>query len=242
MPGELNNILTIEEVTMNGHEKEYLDTLTNILPTMKAEQLKELLLGIEASFPEGEDFRHHVFIKLAERGFYAEAQESKNIPLYSVGFDDPEDYEMLTEWHDPDRYLSRGLTLEEVVRDEVEDIIDGGMVDNGIGHYEYGGCPGYHSQVDYEYSVNEKEVEWFENFAELMTDKELAEHLANVEYEGASVSINEGKETVALTVSNVKATSITPTTLNYSGKVDGEWKITATRKMYKYWFSATVGE
>lgn len=242
MPGELNNILTIEEVNMNGHEKEYLDTLTNILPDMEAEQLKELLLGIEVSFPEGDDFRSHVFIKLAERGFYTEAQEAKNIPLYDISFDDPKETERLTEWHDPDRYLCGGTTLEDVVDDEAANIVDGGWVDNGIGHYEYGGCPGYHTQVDYEYSINAVDVEWFEHLAELMTDKELAEHLAGIEEEGASVSIKDGDDIAYLTVSNVKATSITPVTLNYSGKVDGEWQITATRTLYRYWFSATVGE
>ena len=242
MPGELNNILTIGEISMDGHQTEYMETLTYILPDMEEEKLKELLLGIDVSFSEGADFRSHVFIKLAERGFYTEAQEAKNIPLYDISFDEPKVIKLTMEWHDPDRYLCGGMTLEEVVRDEASNIVDGGWVDNGIGHYEYGGCPGYHTQIDYEYEIRAKEVEWFENFSLLMTDEDLADYLATIADEGASVSIKDGDDIAYLTVSNVKAISITPVTKTYRGKVDGEWQITATRKMYKYWFSATVGE
>ena len=145
---------------MDGHQTEYMEALTHILPTLHEEVLKELLLDIEVSFSEGEDFRHHVFVKLVERGYMQEAVEAKNTPLYDISFDEPEEYKMLTEWHDPERYLFvRNLSLEEAVEAEAQDIVDGGWVDNGIGPYEYGGCPGYHTQIDYEYSINEVEVE-----------------------------------------------------------------------------------
>jgi len=224
---------------MDAHQIEYLDTLMHILPEANGKDIRN---KIEVSFDKGDDLRHHTFVKLVEMGYWREAEAAKNTPLYDIIFDEPEEYKMLTEWHDPERYLMGDMTLQDVVDDEAEDIIDGGWVDNGIGPYEYGGCPGYHTQIDYEYSINEVEVEWFENFDHPLSDKELAEHLANVKYEGASVSIKDGEGTAPLTVTNVKATSITLVTLNYRGKVDGEWQITATREMYKYWFSATVGE
>jgi hypothetical protein len=230
---------------MNGHQLDYLDTLMHIMcirASLPEANGKEIRNEIEASFDEDGDLRHHTFVKLAEKGLYNAAQIAKDTPLYEIGFDEPKVIKLTMEWHDPDRYLSGGCPLEDVVRDEASNIVDGGWVDNGIGHYEYGGCPGYHTQIDYEYSINEIEIEWFENFAELMTDEELAEHLATIADEGASVSIKDGDDTAYLKVTDVKVTSITPVTKTYSGKVDGEWKIVETRKLYKYWFIATVGE
>jgi len=224
---------------MDAHQIEYLDTLMHILPEANGKDVRN---KIEVSFDEGDDLRHHTFVKLVEMGYLREAEDAKKTPLYDISFDEPKSTKFNTPHHNPERYLGGGMTLQNVVDDEVEDIVDGGWVDNGIGHYEYGGCPGYHTQVDYEYSINEGAVEWFEHFADLMTDKELSEHLAGIEEEGASVSINEGKETVYLTVSNVKAISITPVNKSYRGEVDGEWRTLETRTLYRYWFSATVGE
>lgn len=224
---------------MNVHQTEYLTNVGYLLPDdVDATIIKQ----IEASFDDDSDLRHHTFVTLANMGYYDLAAYSKEIPLYDISFDETKVIKLTTEWHNPDRYLSGGCALEEVMRDMASDIVDGGWVDNGIGHYEYAGCPGYHSQIDYEYEIRSAEVEWFEHFAELLTDEEITERLAEIMDEGASVSIKDGDESVGLSVSDLRVTSITPVTKTYSGKVDGEWKVVETRKLFKYWFSATVGE
>ena len=224
---------------MNAHQIEYLTNVGYLLPDGEE---AEIIKQIEASFDENADLRHHTFVTLANMGYYDLAADTKEIPLYQISFDEPHVVELTTEWHSPDRYLSGGSELEDVVRDMASDIVDGGWVDNGIGHYEYGGCPGYHSQIDYEYEIRSVDVEWFEHFPELLTDEELTERLAEIMEEGASVSIQDGDGSVGLSVSDLKVTSITPVTKTYNGKVDGEWKVIESRKLYRYWFSATVGE
>ena len=224
---------------MDAHQIEYLDTLMYILPEANGKDVRD---KIEVSFDEGDDLRHHTFVKLVEMGYLREAEDAKKTPLYDISFDEPQSTKLTLDQHDPERYLGGDMTLQDVVDDEAADIVDGGWVDNGIGHYEYGGCPGYHTQVDYEYSINAVDVEWFEHFAELMNDTELSEHLAGIEEEGASVSIKDGDDIAHLTVSNVKVTSITPINKSYRGEVDGEWRTLETRTLYRYWFSATVGE
>lgn len=224
---------------MNVHQTQYLERISFFIPEEKRE---EVITEIKASFDESDDLRQHTFVTLAKLGHYDAAANAKNEPLYDITFSDPYEGKMLSERHDPDRYKDVGSTgWQEIVEDDANEIVEGYYEDTGIGHYEYGGCPGYHSQVDFEYQVHETEVEWSENFDELMTDKELTEYLQETVDDCVTVTVGSN-EKVTLSICDVKACSITPVTLNYRGEVDGEWKTTATRKMYRYDFSGTVGE
>ena len=188
-----------------------------------------------------DDLQHFTMKTLVEEGFFHEASQVASIPVYytqCLNFIE-RNQKRLTEWHDPEKVVaSCSHTLDQAMGDAPE-YVNGNWVDNGIGHYEYQGCPGFHTQPDYEYEVVEGPIEWWEASKTILTDEELKELM---EVDGTFSVTIEGAASVELAVHDVEMTLVEVTEVKYSGKVNDKWVTTHTENLYIYNFSGIVRE
>ena len=188
-----------------------------------------------------DDLQHFTMKALVEEGFFHEASQVTSIPIYytpDLTFVERHQ-KRLTEWHDPKKVVaSCSHTLDQAMGDARE-YVDGNWVDNGIGPYEYQGCPGFHTQADYEYEVKDGPIEWWEASKTILTKEELKELM---EVDGTFSVTVSGAASVELAVHDVEMTLVEVTEVKYSGKVNDKWVTTHTENLYIYNFSGIVRE